>query len=166
MSEENSLPGELDEGVFEGLMRLRDITRMTGMVHDAQILQLKFWPRIVFPCESHSIEHDGEQRLLTIRLVLNGPLPEGDDLKKCTSMFESWCQTLLGDDWLVCLRCKKPRGRERILYEGTRKTQPPSVAKPTSEDGAKFISDFRRYRNPTTKEAFAAANETLPPLKV
>ena len=32
---------------FEQLLLLRAFTKTTGMLHDAQVLQLKMWPRVV-----------------------------------------------------------------------------------------------------------------------
>lgn len=41
---------------FSQLMALRNMTKLTGAIHEAQLLQVKMWPKVLWPtasCEAH-----------------------------------------------------------------------------------------------------------------
>lgn len=162
--EQQDFPEGLDEGIRESLVRLRDITRMTGFIHDAQMLQLKHWPLIVFPCDQHAIQYESKQRVLVVTLRIMEKLPEEEDLKKRIKVFERWCWWLLGTEWSIRLKYRIGKGgKAKELHRGRRKTALPGAAKPAPEYGIEAVTEFRRYRKPNEKAAVAVL-EDLPPI--
>jgi hypothetical protein len=163
--EAGELPADISEGVRAGLARLRDLTRMTGAIYDAQMLQLKYWPLILFPASQHSIEYNNEERTLTIVMRLNAALPEGDDLKLRIKTFQKWCWALLGDDWSVRLRYREGKGgKSKELYKGRRRQAVKKEAQPPIEYGLKATTEFKRYQNLDKRKASQAVADELPPL--
>lgn len=150
------------EGLAEGLARLRHLTRMTGAIHEAQLLQLKMWPKLLFPCDSHTIAHDSEQRLLTVTMQLSGDLPE--DTKQRIENFEKWCWDLLGPEWAVVLlyRTGKARGKAKVLHRGRRAAALRGAASVAVQEGERIIAEFRRYSKPDTKQAQSAIDDLGP----
>jgi hypothetical protein len=132
-----------DPSVKEQLARLRLMTQMTGGIHEAQLHQLKLWPLVLFPCETHQLGHDSETRIVTCVIVPSGELPE--DMEKRFKTFETWVHELLGDDWLLILKSKGKRGRAKELFVGERKAPVPGRALVDTEEGVNIVNDFRRY---------------------
>lgn len=160
------LPGDTSEGVSLGLARLRDLTRITGAIYEAQMVQLKHWPLVLFPCQQHSIEPDNEERTLTIVMRLNDKLPPEPELKLRIKTFQQWCWALLGDDWSIRLRYREGKGgKSKELHRGRRRQPLQNEAHPRTEYGLKATTEFKRYQKPNLKSASAAASEDLPPLK-
>jgi hypothetical protein len=159
------LPDGLDEGVKASLARLRHLTKMTGAIHDAQLLQLKVWPRVLFPCDQHTVQHDGEQRVLIVTMRLSEALPEGDALKQRIKAFERWCWALLGPEWSIRLRARaKKGGKAKEIHHGRRKAPLPKEVTPEKVLGMEAVAEFRRYRKPNQAAAAQAVAEELEPL--
>lgn len=168
MSEEKqeALPEGVDEGVRAELGRLRDLTRRTGAIHDAQLLQLKVWPRIMFPIIKHTIEYDSEQRILVIVMKLSEALVEGDELKKRIRLLEGWCWALLGPEWSIRLRTRLAKGgRSKEIHKGRRKVGLSQPAKISPVDGIEAINAFKRYGKLDIKKAQESLEELTPILE-
>lgn len=155
----------LSEGVRAGLAQLRDLTRRTGVIHEAQMLQLKYWPRILFPCTQHSIDYVNDQKVLTLTMRMT-QVPTGDDLKVRVKKIQQWCWALLGDDWAVHLRYRLGKGgKTRELHHGRRRQALQKNAQPPVEYGLRATTEFKRYSHLDKASASVAASEQLPPLK-
>jgi hypothetical protein len=167
VEESGELPDDITEGVRAGLGRLRALTQMTGCIYEAQMLQLKYWPLILFPCSQHAIEYNNQERTLTIVMRLNAKLPAADELKLRVKKFQQWCWALLGDDWSIRLRYREGKGgKSKELHHGRRRIPLQKEANPPVEYGLKATTEFKRYQKPTeSSAASAAASEELPPLK-
>lgn len=85
---------------LEQLRLLKDMTRRTGLLHEAQVHQLKIWPRVVFSTSTAaSSEIDVKKKHLTFKVVT----PKPPDALECPEgeVLASWVRELLGDDWQV-----------------------------------------------------------------
>lgn len=97
-----------DATVHEQLLLLRDMTQRTGVLHEAQKLQLSIWPRIAIAhCHvsevEPKIEHDEDGRVtsktLIVRAWTRGPAPK--DLDQCVHRLKTWIVELLGNGWEI-----------------------------------------------------------------
>jgi hypothetical protein len=87
----------------EQLMMLRDLTRRMEVLHDAQVLQLKMWPRTLFEVKPPEIGVDFATKTVHYTLKsLKKPKVYGDAKKRCLVMI-GWIKWLLGDDWTVTI---------------------------------------------------------------
>lgn len=97
------------------LLMLKDLTRRMGVLHEAQVLQLKMWPMTLFThakkteervnLESKEIDYD----------ILQTKGKKPSDLKERFEALNEWTKWLLGDDWVV-----RVRERGKLLYRNGR----------------------------------------------
>ena len=87
---------------WEQLKLLQAFSRTTGALHEAQILQLKAWPRVAF---AKLIKHEVTWNIVTKKVIFNVYLQEKIKVLK---EFTTRCRVLstnvkemLGDDWAV-----------------------------------------------------------------
>lgn len=97
-----------DATVHEQLLLLRDMTERTGVLHEAQKLQLSIWPRVAIAhCQvsevEPKIEHDADGRAtsktLIVRAWTRGPAPK--NLDQCVRLLKTWIAELLGKGWEI-----------------------------------------------------------------
>jgi hypothetical protein len=90
---------------LEQLMLLRDLTNRTGVLIEAQCLQLKYYPLIMTHAIESSFEFDFDKSKIIFNLTkTKGKEPRNikkrlDVLAKCTKM-------LLGDEYTVVVKLK------------------------------------------------------------
>lgn len=87
-------------------MMLRDLTNRLGALHEAQVLQLKMWPLVLFQhvkkCEERvNIE---AREIDFVLLQTKGEVPK-DFKKRCMTLAE-WTKWLLGGDWVVRVKLR------------------------------------------------------------
>jgi hypothetical protein len=96
------------------LLLLRDITRRMGVIHEAQQLQLKMWPIVLFThakkCETR-VNVDAKEVDFVI-LQTKGAKP---DMEQCFAHLDDWTKWLLGPEWLVRVKL-----RDKLIYRGQR----------------------------------------------
>ncbi len=116
MVSEEGPPAFDGDAAWEQLMLLRNLTKTTGLLHDAQLLQLKMWSLVfsshVSSCEMHI---DQEKQQIDFHLKTKGRTP-ADFQERCGHLVE-WVQKLLGGEWLVRIKI-----REKLVHRGMRKT--------------------------------------------
>lgn len=104
------------------LQMLREMTRMTGALHEAQVLQLKMWPLMLFPWVSiKGVEFTWsvEQKVVTYTLsTMPGRKANEKQLQERTGVLNEWLHELLGDEWRVAVTIK---GKTAKAIHGTRK---------------------------------------------
>lgn len=87
---------------LEQLMLLKQMTAMTGLLHDAQSLQLKYYPLILTHCIKCEFVFNFDNKSLSYKLLkFNGNPPK--DIKKRFNLLKSWVKTLLGDEYIVTI---------------------------------------------------------------
>jgi len=98
---------------FEQLLLLRAFTKTTGMLHDAQVLQLKMWPRVLFQRSTASqIRVDVAKAHLSFDIAVAGGKPIKGVLEPdAPKLLHDWVKSLLGPEWSVSI----------YLSEGKRK---------------------------------------------
>lgn len=119
------------------LRMLRDLTRSTGALHEAQVLQLKYWPRIALPNSVESaFEYDHVQRSIVFR-VRERKRRWRDRLKRLPAATERLrglarsVQDLLGDDMSV--RVEREDGKPIFEHAGSAPVQcPPASQSPST----------------------------------
>jgi hypothetical protein len=158
-------PGTLTNGKEDlkaTLVRLKDLTRRTGILHEAQVVQLEHWPHVLFNISEHETGVDSDQRVITFVLAIKGKASKENH--KHSKRLEAWVWSLLGDEWMtkVFATYGKTKGLKKIVvkpvYSGSRK----APFEPPPPPGA----DFKRYDLKDKKAAFEVAGEPLPPLKM
>lgn len=95
---------------WEQLMLLKEQTNRTGMLHEAQVLQLKMAPLVLFAKSTKSsfgINIDSKRIVFTITMgkrlpqgLVNKPLGP----KEAATTLDDLTKRLLGDDWDVEIR--------------------------------------------------------------
>lgn len=93
---------QMADQVWAQLGILRGLTRTTGVLHEAQVLQLKMWPRLAIPhAESTEFGWDPINRTIEFRArVARGQKPPRDLVKRLKGLDRS-VKSLLGTDVVV-----------------------------------------------------------------
>lgn len=111
------------------LALLRTLTETTGVLHEAQVLQLKYWPWILFTHIADSVaEVDLERRTVNFRLTIGDDDPP-QDLDKRYRVMDEWVKSLLGDRWYIRIWTMKLPTRGFILRFESKPKKPPKKDK-------------------------------------
>jgi hypothetical protein len=85
---------------LEQLIALKSITKLTGGLHEAQVLQLRMWPMVVAEQVDHSeTQIDIPNKKVLFKLFLNKPAPT--DMDKRLAKLRENVEWLLGEEWAV-----------------------------------------------------------------
>lgn len=99
------------------LMVLRQVTEMTGALHEAQVLQLKMWPLVAAPhAASSEFTWDGKKKEIDFTLTLNKKKRPPKDLVERFKGFDRSVKAMLGEDWLVRIKVNGA-----VIFRGRRK---------------------------------------------
>jgi hypothetical protein len=113
-----------DSNSVEQLMLLKDLTRRTGLIYEAQVLQLKYWPMLALThAKSSEVRLNVEKRVCEFfaRIDSKGKAP--DDLADRLARLDEAVKWLLGDEWLVKVKLGK-----KIIYRSTAKAKEEKAA--------------------------------------
>ena len=100
--------------IEEQLSLLRDFTNRTGVVHEAQLLQLKMWPGVWFDRHVTSkCSIDQEKKKLSYDVLVSSRAETDDELAEKLSRCVKW---LFGDTWAVTVNVLT-RGRKRSRHK-------------------------------------------------
>lgn len=105
---------------FEQLMTLREMTSKTGLLHDAQVFQLKMYPLALTNATKAEVHYDYDKKsVIFIITETKGRVPK--EINKRLSLISDWTQTLLGEEYSVKIKAGK-----KVLYgrSGNRKGSP------------------------------------------
>lgn len=92
----------------EQLMLLKDLTERTGILHEAQILQLKMYPLVIFQnAKEVRLELDIEKKEL--HFVSKFKIGNPKDFKVKCEQLESYVKWLLGTNWIVRVKDTKDK---------------------------------------------------------
>ena len=133
----------------EQLLALRALTRATGVLHEAQILQMKLWPFVLFP--KHKVKYElsidqDAKRVIYSMLLPETPKPPKDSQKALKGL-EEVLQWLLGTEWLlevqvdVAVKGKAPR--PLVDFKGARRVKALEAAESKSYNP--FIRCVEKY---------------------
>ena len=89
---------------YEQLMSLKVLTRETGILHDAQVFQLKLWPLVMTHAIKSEFTADFDFKDLIFNLETQGKAPT--KFTKRLRLLCTYTQNLLGDDWSVTVKVK------------------------------------------------------------
>lgn len=104
------------------LAHLREFTAKYGLLHDAQVLQLKLWPLVAFPHSTSSkAEVSVEERSVRFQITTKGKGPKNLSVR-LHSLGES-VQWLLGADWTVAVY----ENKKRVFWLGRKIDRPDPV---------------------------------------
>jgi hypothetical protein len=95
------------------LMSLRAVTAVSGVIHEAQLLQLRMWGAIAFGYTKWEAEVSVETKTVTYKLTKK-KYPK--ELAAFVASLDRSVHWLFGDDWSLSVR----EGAKK-LYEGQRK---------------------------------------------
>lgn len=163
----------MNEDAKAQLLRAKDMTRRTGTLIEAQLLQLRLWPRIAFDkvldVSIDPLDIDG--KTVNYMLRVTKP-PKGKDLARRVEHLENWLRSLLGDDWMLVIKTRQKKGGPgRLLHRGERAApldnEPAMPVADLKEYEFKTpLSDFKRYRLRDAAAAFGEASVSLPPIDI
>lgn len=110
------------------LQMLKQQTKLTGGLHDAQVLQLKMWPLVVFDtCTGSKFtwDPDKKQVVFTVEHPIK-KMPKLEYWKQRITVLNGWVQTLLGDEWCIQVKCngKVFNGQRSLSVQRDRSPQP------------------------------------------
>ena len=99
----------------EQLLTLRALTATTGVIHEAQVLQLKMWGGVAFAAYGKwEANLDGDSKTVTYTLTRKKPLPKKNAAPAIAALDRS-IHWLLGDDWGL-----KVKQSSKLIYDGPR----------------------------------------------
>lgn len=78
-------------------MLLRALTEKLDILHEAQVLQLKMYPPVLYGASKFTLKLDLEGKKIHYELQSNPPDLNGTEIDQLSS----WVKTLLGDRWSV-----------------------------------------------------------------
>lgn len=102
----------------EELIKLRELTRMTGLLTNVQIKQLKMWPQIVLAANDAEVEFDPDMRTLTVSIsnldydAMKERAPLDDIVtvfNRRMNKFNQCVKFLLGNEYAVSIEMKGKR---------------------------------------------------------
>jgi hypothetical protein len=97
---------------LEQLMLLRETFKRTGLLHEAQVLQLKYAPLIMTHATKAEFSLDFENKTLIYKLLeYKGKRPI--DLDKRCELLVRYTKQLLGDDFVVFVKMNKVKKNVR-----------------------------------------------------
>ncbi len=99
---------------WEQLMQLRGLTSTTGVLHEAQVLQLQMWPRVIIG-ESTSSEFAFSHEDRIVEFAISIESTAAPDLKKRLSILDQSVKELLGPEYWVIVR--KKGGKSKVLLD-------------------------------------------------
>lgn len=115
------------------LLLLRDLFRTTGVLHDAQHLQLRYLPRVCISHSTYSEVHirftPGAQkspRVVTVKVQVAGKEPR--TLKKSLAKLDQTIKFLLGEDFEVVVEYGNKRWKSAGKKTNVNRTHPPRAA--------------------------------------
>lgn len=96
------------------LMRMRDLTKMSGALTRQQIAQLKMWPRIILCADNAEVEFDPESHSVSANIwdINSAAMLEGTSEDAATifgrrlEKFDEAVKWLLGDEYTVNVSIK------------------------------------------------------------
>jgi hypothetical protein len=108
-----------DQGeAFKQLMILKGMTERWGVLHDAQLLQLKMLPMIMIGnCQKVQVDYDCEKREINFIVKTVGKLASAEFFYE---KLDEAVKTLLGNTWLVRIKRNGEtifRGPRRAAYK-------------------------------------------------
>jgi len=106
--------------IVEQLVMLRNLTRLTGGIHEAQLFQLKLWPFLLYPKIKVKYELRIDQDKKIVEYLLHFPsktAPKG--IAKKLESLELDMQWLLGSEWILKVSVEK-----RGIFSGSRRVEP------------------------------------------
>jgi hypothetical protein len=117
-------PNIADASQEEQLLMLKGLTRSMGVLHEAQVLQLKMWPLVLF---THARKCEERVNLETreidfVILQTKGEAPK--DLEARMEALVGWTKWLLGDDWMVKVKLRNKTLLRRGPELCPKKSQP------------------------------------------
>jgi hypothetical protein len=87
--------------VMQQLQMLKEQTRLTGGLHEAQVLQLKAWPLVVFNVKrgkDAAFTWDPDKHIVAFSITGSEKHDQGWWQKR-TNILGLWVKNLLGNDW-------------------------------------------------------------------
>lgn len=118
------------EDTVAQLMELRALTGLTGVIHEAQVQQLRYWPLIaVSHAEKSEVTFEtddkGGNRTVFIAFKLDPKKKAPPNLQRRLHALDKNVQWLLGNDWKVVMIAAG-----KAIYTGRRRSEPKPKAKP------------------------------------
>lgn len=98
------------QNLEEQLMLLKMMTLKTGVIHEAQALQLKVWPTLIEGVESSVAKVDPKNKKVIFEL--KGSLRPTKKSKEMFAAIKSWTRTILWNDTKVVFKYKK-----KVIYD-------------------------------------------------
>lgn len=88
------------------LLLLRDMTARMGVIHEAQVLQLKMWPLVLFGNVKKCEEHINIENREVNFVILQTKGKQASDFKQRCEALADWTKWLLGSDWIVRVKIR------------------------------------------------------------
>jgi hypothetical protein len=125
----------------EQLLSLRALTRITGALHEAQILQLKLWPFVLYPKIKYELRINQDTKTIEYLMQIKGKVEHKFE------EFEEGVQWLLGPEWLL-----KVSVNGKSAFKGTRRIKEIEAAEKRTY--TPFIKCVNEYvgKNPEVPE--------------
>lgn len=95
--------------IEEQLMLLKMMTLKTGVIHEAQALQLKLWPKLIKNVESSVAKVDPSKK--TVTFELEGSLRPTKKMREMFDAIKGWTRILLWNETKVIFKYKK-----KVIY--------------------------------------------------
>jgi hypothetical protein len=125
-----------NNSVKEQLMMLKAFTARTGVIHDAQMLQLEMWPLFLFGGISNTVSIDTDKRLVTFEVnIKKKPTTKVAEEKR--KVLTEWVRSILWDNTGIDLNFK-------VINYGTKKGRNNSSRNNSKRKSTKASSGRRK----------------------
>lgn len=105
---------------WQQLLVLRAMSARTGVLHSAQVLQLKIWPRLLFQTSTSStFKVNIKKKTLVFEVEITGkPFVPGKGERvirpqDAPEVLDAWVKSLLGDDWDISIHVTATGGKRK-----------------------------------------------------
>jgi len=103
-----------DFGVWEQLDQLRLLTDRMGVLHEAQVKQLKIWPRVIFQSSKKSeCSVDIDKKGVVFDIWQNSG--KKNEEKSASEILDQHVKRLFGDSWSVKIVLHYPK-KANVIY--------------------------------------------------
>lgn len=98
--------GQTEQEIKDQLKVLKGLTVTTGIIHDAQKLQLEMWPLVIFEASGCTVKINTEKQFVEVLLVLKKK-PSKKKYETGTEVLTQWVRNILWDNTVVKVNFKE-----------------------------------------------------------
>lgn len=102
-----------EQEMMDQLLTLKGMTIRTGIIHEAQVLQLQLWPLVLFKdALTSSADIDPKTKNITFKIFTNKK-PNKKEFKTANDRLIDWCRFILWDETSINIKIMEAKDVKR-----------------------------------------------------